>query len=195
MKFLIHSLSVLAAFLYTLATFVTSASADIIPQCLWLADSFTKHYVTKHANVRNAPNTRAKIVAILPSGSVVYTSEVTRNLDNNPEKWYTLLPTTSLPSIAGCTAGYIHPSLVSKAPPSTQAGQTVYGGSWVAHATSDIVWGKGISFATIVSNGPTRQKALNAVIDDCLENTRHNESCRRNAYAARTRCVAVVQRS
>ena len=203
MKRLLFLLSVPASFLFALATVATPAPANIVPGCLWLADSFPKHYVIKRANVRNAPNESAKIVAVLPRGSVVYTSEETRSLEDNPDRWYAVLPTKDLPSIAGCNAGFVHPSLVSRTPPDpasdtprpTQAAQVADEGTWVAHATSDIEWGNGVSFASILSSGPTKQKALNAVIDDCLENTRHSESCRRNAYAARTRCVAVVQRS
>ena len=119
MKRLVFSLQILAAVAFGPAALVTSASAEIIPGCQWLTDAFPKHYVKKRANVRDAPNTQGNILTTLPPGSIVYTNEGTRNVEGNPETWYQVLATRSLPAWSGCSGGYIHPSLVSKTPPST----------------------------------------------------------------------------
>ena len=115
-----NAMKCLTLSLCTLAAFLTPASAEIIQECQWLSDHYPKYYVTKRANVRDAPNKLGKILATLPSGSIVYTNEKSRTVAHNPDKWYILLATKSLPPFSGCSGGYIHPSLVSKTQPSTQ---------------------------------------------------------------------------
>lgn len=121
MKRLILSLYILAALACSPAVPAAPASAEIIPGCQWLTDTFPKHYVKERANVRDAPNTNGNILATIDAGSIVYTNEGTRNVEGNPEKWYQVLATKSLPAWSGCSGGYMHPSLVSKTPPSAAA--------------------------------------------------------------------------
>ena len=124
MKSLMLSLCTLGMFLYNPWASTEAASADIIPPCQWHSEHYTKYYVTKRANVRDAPNTQGKVVATLSPGSIVYTNEKTRTPSGNSENWYILLATTDLPAILGCAGGFIHPSLVSTTPPSTQQAET-----------------------------------------------------------------------
>lgn len=118
MKRLILSLCVLAIYLCIPSALLTPAWAEIIPKCQWLSEKYSKYYVTKRSNVRDAPNTNGRILATLLPGSVVYTNEGTRSFPKNIQGWYVLLATNSLPPpFSGCRGGYIHPDLVSKTPP------------------------------------------------------------------------------
>ena len=206
MKRLIFSLQILAAVAFGPAALVTSASAEIIPGCQWLTDAFPKHYVNKRANVRDAPNTQGNILTTLSPGSIVYTNEGTRNVEGNPETWYQVLATKSLPAWSGCSGGYIHPSLVSKTPPSTQANQDAPRTFWGAVVLGQTEPGKKFSDLfngySVTSNYPDPDSAYAAALQKCNNQGRHNcgggwsgafssSADAKAGYHLKTRCVTV----
>ena len=206
MKRLIFSLQILAVVAFGPAALVTSASAEIISECQEFAEDFSEYYVTKRANVREVPNMDGRIHATLPAGSTIYTNEYLRDTSFNPEKWYLLLPSKSLPPISGCIAGFIHPSLVSKTPPSTQANQDAPRTFWGAVVLGQTEQGKSLSDLfngySVTSNYPDPDSAYAAALQECNNQGRHNcgggwssafssAADAKAGYHLKTRCVTV----
>ena len=199
MKRLKLSFYTLAAIAHGLAALATPASAEISSECQGFAEDFSEYYVTKRANVHEVPNMDGRIHATLPAGSTIYTNEYLRDTSFNPEKWYLLLPSKSLPPISGCIAGFIHPSLVSTTPPSTQQAEQPKGGD---QQRGDMSGDKGALWGAIVLsahwgdysndknyavawNYPSQSTAIEAAIDRCASRNLRGDCGRNGVYYSR----------